>query len=331
MNERLQKYAQLYAQNGAVSGIDVSSRASAYLLSGEDDDGLCVLARIVAARICGIPTDRAFDEFADIAVYPKPQDSKKQGKSGKKAEGEKQKRYAVSVDDIREIVGSLYLTPFELDKRVYIIENAESMSEICQNKLLKSLEEPPPRVCFILCASGRMLPTVESRCNKIELAPFDIGVVENELSKYHKDGASVTLAARASRGNFGLAERILADSGFADTYAAAKSILALATGSKMFAKTAAVYEKFTREKTDAVLGVMEYLLCDIARSLVGAYTVFDERDINAIAIGFTPYSAAKSAEHVRTARRHNQANCMPVAVMDSMVLKIMEEKALCRK
>ena len=136
----------------------------------------------------------------------------------------------------------------------------------------------------------------------------------------------MSLAARASRGNLGLAERILADAGFADTYASAKKILALATGSRMFAKTAAVYEKFTREKTDAVLGVMEYLLCDVARSLVGAETVFDSADVKAVAVGFTPYSAAKSAEHVRTARRHNSANCMPSAVMDTMILKIMEEK-----
>ena len=106
-----------------------------------------------------------------------------------------------------------------------------------------------------------------------------------ELKKYHKDVAAVTLAARASRGNLGLAERILADAGFADTYASAKKILALATGSRMFAKTAAVYEKFTREKTDAVLGVMEYLLCDVARSLVGAETVFDSADVKPLRSG----------------------------------------------
>lgn len=325
MNEGLVKYAGLYARNGAVTAIDYSARASAYLICGEDEDGIAVLGRILAAKLCGLDVDRAFDEHADIITYPQAQDAKKPAK-GKKTEADKPKRYAVSVDDIREIVGSLYLTPFELDKRVYVIENAESMSEICQNKLLKSLEEPPPRVCFVLCATGRLLPTVESRCNRIELPPFGVDEIAAELKKYHKDVAAVTLAARASRGNLGLAERILADAGFADTYASAKKILALATGSRMFAKTAAVYEKFTREKTDAVLGVMEYLLCDVARSLVGAETVFDSADVKAVAVGFTPYSAAKSAEHVRTARRHNSANCMPSAVMDTMILKIMEEK-----
>lgn len=329
--ELLQNYAGLYASLGVLGGIDSSSQASAYLLSGEDEDGLSVLARLLAAKLCGLDESRAFDDCADIIIYPKPPEAKKTAKGKKASDGEVNKRYAISVDDIREIVDSLYLTPFELEKRVYIIENAESMSEICQNKLLKSLEEPPQRVCFILCATGRMLPTVVSRCNRIELPPFDVQTVVDELSKFHSDKNGVMLAARACRGNLGLAERILKDSGFADTYATAKKILALATGSRMFAKVAAVYEKLTREKIDAVLGIMEYLLNDIARSLAGAETVFDPVDVKAIAVGFTPYSAALSAEHVRTARRHNAANCMPSAVMDTMILKIMEEKALCQR
>lgn len=324
----LTKYAHLFAALDGIKNI-ASARASAFLLTGEDDDGLKILARIVAARLCGVSDEKAFDEHADIVVYPKPAEEKKS--KGKSGQAEKQKRYAVSVDDIKEIIDSLYLTPFELDRRAYILENAESLSEICQNKLLKSLEEPPPRVCFILCSSGKLLPTVESRCNKIELPPFDIRTVENELGKYHKDKTAVDLAARASRGNLGLAERILADSGFADTYASAKKILALASGSKMFAKTAAVYEKFTRDKTDAVLGIAEYLLSDISRYLIGAETVFDRRDIAEISRDFTPYSAALSAEAVRNAKRHNAANCMPQAVMDTVVLKIMEVKALCQR
>ncbi len=209
---------------------------------------------------------------------------------------------------------------------MFIIENAESMSEILQNKLLKSLEEPPPRVCFVLCATGRMLPTVESRCNRIELPCFDVERIAGELAKYHSDRDAVMLAARASRGNIGMAERILADSGFAETYRLAKEILRLATGSRMFARTAALYEKCGRDKIDGVLGVMEYLLCDVARHLAGADTVFDVKDVENIAGGFTPYSAALCAEHVRTARRHNAANGMPSAVMDTMVLRIMEEK-----
>lgn len=328
--ELLKKYATLYGSLDILNAVTAESGAGAYLLSGEDADGLNVLARLAAARLVGLPTERAFDEFADIQTYPKP-DAKQKAAKGKKPEAEKQKRYAISVDDIKELIGTLYLTPFELTKRIYIIEGAESMSEICQNKLLKSLEEPPRSVCFILCASGALLPTVESRCNRIELAPFPVATVERELAAYHTDKKAVALAARASRGNLGMAERILADKDFGAVYAAALKILELSGGSKMFGAEAAVYDKFTRERTRAVLGIMEYLLNDIARLAVGLDTVFDTDDVRRCSAGFTPYSAAVCAEHVRAAGRKIDANCMPIAVMDTTILKIMEEKALCRR
>lgn len=326
MNGELAKYAELYGKLDIVTAVSPSDGGS-FLLSGEDGDGLALTARLVAARLCGIPFEKSLAEHADIIVYPNPHGSK----ASSKKTAEKQKPPMVSVDDVREIIASLYLTPFELDKRIYIIENAESMSEICQNKLLKSLEEPPPRVCFILCASGAMLPTVESRCRLLRLAPFPVDTVRRELDIRHKDKAANELAARASRGNIGLAERILVDGDFAKLYAAALDILRLATGSRHFAKTAAVYDKLTRDKVSTLLGILEYLLCDIARMLSGAETVFSADDVASVTGGFTPLSAANGADFVRTAKRHNEANCIPQAVMDELVLKIMEEKALCRR
>lgn len=322
MNDALKKYADVFAETDCVKQVTENSDASAFIISGEDGDALCVVARLVAARLCGIDTDRAFDDHADIAVYPKPREESA-AKSKKPAAP---KRPIVTVDDVREITDSLYLTPFELDKRVYIIEEAESMSEICQNKLLKSLEEPPPRVCFILCASGALLPTVESRCRTLRLPTFPVETVEKLLSR-HYPNKNVHLASRASRGNLGLAERMIGDGEFGSTYASALKILSLANGSKNFAKCAAVYDKFTREKVDSVLDVAEYLLGDVARLCAGVDTVFDKEDVMKVSDGFDAYAAAVCAEYVREAARHNKANCMPQAVMDELVLKIMQEKA----
>ena len=323
MSVALAKYAPLFYRLDALNGLNTAEASCSYLIEGEDDDGLSLLARLLAARLAGIPDERATDDFADIVVYPTPEKAKT-----KKEEG---KRVAMTVDDVKELIGSLYLTPFELNKKFYIIEHAETMSEILQNKLLKSLEEPPPRVCFILCASRSLLPTVESRCKTLRLPPLPIDTVETELGRFHKDYAAVKLAARASRGNIGMAEKILADKDFGATYLAALKLLKTATGSKNFSSVAAVYDKFTRDKIDSVLGIIEYLLADISRSLVGMPTVFDENDIRSVSGGFTPYSAAACTEHVRDAVRRNSLNCMPTAVMDTLMLKIMEEKAKCQR
>lgn len=332
MIEFVKAYADLFRSLDILSPFGVNSRQSAFMLTGEDGDGLTVLARYLAARLVGLDESRALDEHADIAVYPK-QTAVENVKSKKGKKTDAAKPAPVNVDDIKEIIDSLYLTPFELDRRAYIIESAESMSEICQNKLLKSLEEPPPRVCFILCASGALLPTVESRCTKIELAPFPIEVVRERIKADHPNASDeeVSLAARASRGNIGQAARILLDPDFSAAYKDAVIILRTATGSRAFGSVAAVYEKFTREHAASVLGLMEYILGDIAKMQAGAQTVFLPADVESASAGFTPYSAARSTEFVRDGVRRLQSNCMPQAVMDRVVLKIMEEKALCRK
>lgn len=330
----LGKYADMYAALDVLAPFSKETAAGSFMIVGEDPDGLCVLARLLAAKLCGIPSAEAFSDYADIITYPHADggaDVKTSGKKAKKADTAK--AATVNVDDVRDIIDSLYLTPFELNRRVYIIENAESMSDICQNKLLKSLEEPPRHVCFILCASGAMLPTVESRCIEVALPPFSVQTVAERLKAAHP-GVNVKtteLAARAGRGNMGMAERIINDPDFTSEYADALKILRLATCSSAFTVTSAVYDKYTRERAAAVLGITEYLLGDVARVCVGAETVFDVNDVNSVAVGFTPLSAARSAEEVRLARKKLLANCMPQAVMDGLILKIMEEKALCRK
>lgn len=335
----LSQYADMYDELGVLNGFSEQTASGSFMIVGEDTDGLTVVARLLAARLVGVSTERAFDDFADIVVYPKALNreidesvkSKSSSKKTKKADNAKVA--PVNVDDVRDIVGSLYLTPFELKRRVFIINNADSMSDICQNKLLKSLEEPPSHVCFILCASGAMLPTVESRCITVEVPPFSVDRVRERLKQTHANVNvnTIELAATASRGNMGMAERIVNDSDFAGVYADALKILKLSTGSNAFATTANVYEKFTRERAMSVLGIIEYLLGDVAKLLCGVKTVFDGNDIRSVSTGYTQLSAVRSAEFARKARERLQANCMPQAVLDGFVLKVMEEKALCRK
>lgn len=81
-------------------------------------------------------------------------------------------RQGVNVDAIREVRADAYITPGELDIKVYIIHDADKMNAAAQNALLKVLEEPPSAVHFILLCSNTaaLLPTVRSRCWTIILS-----------------------------------------------------------------------------------------------------------------------------------------------------------------
>ena len=104
-----------------------------------------------------------------------------------------------------DITSTAYLTPTELDKKFYIIRKASTMNESAQNKLLKTLEEAPPKAVIILeiTSVSAMLPTVLSRCNRIEVAPTPDEKMRTALSEYYGD-RNLDLAVSLSNGYFGI-------------------------------------------------------------------------------------------------------------------------------
>jgi DNA polymerase III gamma/tau subunit len=85
------------------------------------------------------------------------------------------------IDKVREIIDGLYLSPNESGKKIYVIHDMQNMTPQGQNALLKSLEEPPPFVIFIITATNLdlILETVKSRAVKFKL--------EHEPADYKND------------------------------------------------------------------------------------------------------------------------------------------------
>ena len=82
--------------------------------------------------------------------------------------GGKKKR-EIMIDQIRALVTDAVVLPNEAARKVYLIEDADTMNVPAQNAALKLLEEPPKGVHFLLCAAnaGMLLETVRSRCAEI--------------------------------------------------------------------------------------------------------------------------------------------------------------------
>lgn len=77
------------------------------------------------------------------------------------------------VDQVRDLIDDVALAPVRVSRKVYILDRAELLRAASANALLKTLEEPPAGVVFILVARSveSMLPTVASRC---QVVPFDV-------------------------------------------------------------------------------------------------------------------------------------------------------------
>ncbi|MHB0871253.1 MAG: DNA polymerase III subunit [Chloroflexota bacterium] len=113
----------------------------------------------------------------------------------------------ISIEAIRAIQDAVALRPAEGRVKVYIVEEAEHLSEPAANSLLKTLEEPPPSVVMVLTTldATLLLPTLVSRCQQIDLRPVPTEVIEATLRRTEVDPAHGQLVASLARGRVGWA------------------------------------------------------------------------------------------------------------------------------
>jgi DNA polymerase-3 subunit delta' len=134
-----------------------------------------------------------------------------------KDSGEAKSRVEISIDDIRELQHSASLPPYEGKCKIFIIDGAEYLSTEAANCLLKTIEEPPPHIMILLLTAEepRLLPTVVSRCQRIELKPMPSAEIERILIESHGvDCDRARLLAGLSHGCLGWALRVSANDSY---------------------------------------------------------------------------------------------------------------------
>lgn len=95
-------------------------------------------------------------------------------------------RTVVTVDEVRKLAGFFGLSSGAGGWRVAIVDSADDMNDNAANALLKLLEEPPDRTILLLVAHapGRLLPTIRSRCQRLELRPLKNSTMKKALAHY---------------------------------------------------------------------------------------------------------------------------------------------------
>ncbi|MFQ3662348.1 MAG: DNA polymerase III subunit delta' [Chloroflexaceae bacterium] len=131
-----------------------------------------------------------------------------QAAAGKAEEASRQKELKIAT--IREWQRDVNLRPYEGQRRVFILHNAERLSEEAANAMLKTLEEPPPYATLILVAdSTDLLPTIVSRCRALRLRPLPRRQVVTALVDRGADPETAALLAAWSGGRIGQALQLL--------------------------------------------------------------------------------------------------------------------------
>ena len=120
-----------------------------------------------------------------------------------------------SVDDARKLIESAYIMPNEGIFKIFLLNNVETLLAACANTLLKTLEEPPKHVIFLLLSNNKsgVLKTILSRCIPIGVYPVsNERCFDNVKLKFpNEDEKTLKLAANLSGGSIGQAIFYLKD------------------------------------------------------------------------------------------------------------------------
>lgn len=289
----------------------------AYLILCKDGDFLTEYLKLLASLIvCGEeePCLKCRDcklitsnVHTDVLLYPKVEES------------------VIKVEDVEDLIEQSFVKPLEIDKKIFIITHAEKMNVQAQNKLLKTLEEPPKNVVILIGATGEygLLPTVLSRVKRLSVRDFN----EKELLEYfHSENAE--FAVSMCDGTVGDAKRLMGDEKFLQVQEFCLSVISEMKSSRE------VLEYSTRMvelKSDfsLVLSVLEMFFRDLLVLIEGKSELVKNKVYLDRLAGITGYkrgAVIEILEMINNARARMKFNANQTMLSEYVLFQILEEK-----
>lgn len=138
-------------RNEIINSIECGRFAHAHIILGEDGIGKSLIAKEAAFKILDKEPGK---EYADIIEFRLLKNKK-----------------SIGVEEIKSIIQEINIKPYEGDKKVIIIHNADYITIDAQNAFLKTVEEPPRGIFILLLCENieNLLDTIKSRCQIYKL------------------------------------------------------------------------------------------------------------------------------------------------------------------
>ncbi len=268
-------------------------------------DYLKVFARLIACendgcnncRICRLISSEG---YADCTFYPE--------------EGKK-----ILTADVDDLLSKTYIKPIENLTRIFVLSNVENMNTAAQNKILKTLEEPPENVCILMGATGdyTLLPTVKSRVKRIDIPPFGEKVLKNTLIGEFTDIKKLDKAISLGGGKLSEIKKIYNDNETEKTATLCREILTQMKSSKDVLKFSSKVDK------DNLLAFIAEMKVEVMRVLKQKKAgLCNNADLNEFKVG----ALIAIEDLLSTKERAVAFSANTQMTVDSILFGILEEK-----
>ena len=246
----------------------------------------------------------------------------------------------LTVADMSYLVEESYKRPVDdSEQRVFLVDASNSTSgvgsELWQNKLLKTLEEPTPNVYIFIGVTDAeaLLPTVRSRCQILKQTKLSVEQVRDELLQKSFNLTSCEMAAAMSGGSVNTGERILANPDVFEAYNTAIRIATEMTSTKNALKYASQILN-NKEYVNDCLGLLVALFREsiVLRLQPDLCLLPHLKDtIDQICSYYTLAACEICIEKINLAKKRLDDNGNVTVVVDQLLNTLLEIRYRCRK
>ena len=232
----------------------------------------------------------------------------------------------IKVQEIKDLVASVFIKSLS-GRKIYFVHRADLMTADAQNKLLKTLEEPPAGVTIFLGVANEagLLDTVKSRCRHIYLDVFDRKTVFDALTGLGCDPEAAGIAAACCEGQLGKARRIAMSADYKQYYSEALTLLENLHRSPDVLKVET--SPSLAKNTADFLRILTVVVRDMMTAKEGRQLFFDKTlaaRVNALQEKYSLRALALIIEKINEAQEKLFYGVPSLAVTDSLLFSVLE-------
>lgn len=236
----------------------------------------------------------------------------------------------VLTNDIVKLIDESFYKPIEGDKKVFVVYLAHTMNAQAQNKLLKTLEEPPKGVHILLGATNEfsLLPTIKSRVKKLEISGFSNKKLIDCLSKECSNLTLLERAVKMGDGTITKALSLYGDENFLETSNLVEELLSNMKSSREVLEYS---QKVLALKgdLDEFLSILELYFRDLLMHYCGKDQLINNTQILDSAVlenGYNASSIILAISKIEEARKRRNFNANETMLVEWLLFQILEGK-----